>query len=431
MRSLFYLAMCVVALFPSYLLASIKLDMHVGAIEVLPVSKVTRVVVGKGGIVSAKVLDDNRLLIIAEEFGQTEIQIWDEANNTKKIYVNVDSVNMEQLVEQVRVLVAGLPGVSAKQVGSLVVLEGEVSSETMKQALKLSQVIPNLTSMLSLSPQSVDLKHMIRMDVQIVEMRNNTLKNVGVKWDNSMAGPAYGGVKNFVHNDLFATYSQSDIGDKIVESIGDVAIGGNGYASFGIVTGLASQIQLLDEQGDSRTLARPTLSTRSGEKAKFLAGGEVPIPITDSNGGLNVEYKEYGVKLEIEPTSDESGNIVSYVKAEVSAIDPSVTVAGYPGFQTRETESVVNVRNGETLVISGLVNSDMSKSVNKVPLLGDIPILGELFKSRDFIDKKSELVILVTPKIVPIEDESHQNRLKRAKELIGDAEKLEMFNILD
>ncbi|MEC8328397.1 MAG: pilus assembly protein N-terminal domain-containing protein [Pseudomonadota bacterium] len=418
-------------LFPTFCFANIKLELHVGSIEVLPVSKVTRVVVGQGGVVSTKVLDDNRLLLIAEGAGQTEIQIWNATNQTQKIYVNVDPTNMNELEQQVQSLVRDLPGVKARKLGSLVVLEGEVTADVIAKAESLSEMIPNLTSMLSLAPTTVDLKHMIRMDVQIVEMRNNTLKNIGIKWGSAMAGPAYGGIKNFVTNDIFSVYTENPMGDQIVDAVGNMAIGNSGYAAFGIATGLTSQIQLLDEQGDSRTLAEPTLSTRSGEKARFLAGGEVPIPIVDSNGGLNVEYKEYGIKLEIEPTSDAKGNIVSFVRAEVSSIDPSVTVGDYPGFQTRETESVVNVKNGETLVISGLVSSDMSKSVNKVPLLGDIPILGELFKSRDFIDKKSELIILVTPKIVPIDDESQQNRLQRAKELIGEANKLEMFNILD
>lgn len=431
MRSINSFISIILAIFSVSAIANIKLDLHVGSIEVLPISKITRVVVGQGGIVSAKVLDDNSLLIIAEASGQTEIQLWNEANRTQKIFVNVDLVNMKDLHGQINSIIRDMQGVSARRVGSLVVLEGAVSPDVMKRAEALSRSIPNLTSMLTLAPTMVDIRSMIRMDVQIVEMRNSTLKNIGVQWDSVMAGPAYGAAKNFVHNDLFSVYSPSNLGSDIVDAIGDTMIGSNGYASFGIVTGLASQIQLLDEQGDSRTLAEPTLSTRSGEKARFLAGGEVPIPITNTNGGLNVEYKEYGIRLEIEPTADNAGNIVSFVKAEVSSIDPSVQVGEYPGFQTRETESVVNVKNGETIVISGLVSSDMSKAVNKVPFLGDIPILGELFKSRDFKDKKSELVILVTPKIVPIDDESHQNRLKRAKELIGDANKLEMFNILD
>ncbi|WP_234004706.1 pilus assembly protein N-terminal domain-containing protein [Pseudoalteromonas sp. T1lg24] len=257
-------------LFPTLCFANIKLELHVGSIEVLPVSKVTRVVVGQGGVVSTKVLDDNRLLLIAEGAGQTEIQIWNATNQTQKIYVNVDPTNMNELEQQVQSLVRDLPGVKARKLGSLVVLEGEVTADVIEKAESLSEMIPNLTSMLSLAPATVDLKHMIRMDVQIVEMRNNTLKNIGIKWGSAMAGPAYGGIKNFVTNDIFSVYTENPMGDQIVDAVGNMAIGNSGYAAFGIATGLTSQIQLLDEQGDSRTLAEPTLSTRSGEKARFL-----------------------------------------------------------------------------------------------------------------------------------------------------------------
>lgn len=429
MKRMFNVALLAMVFVSLSIQAKTHYKMHVGSIEVVPYSKVKRVVIGKAGIVSAKVLDDNRLLLIAEEPGNTEIQIWDETNRSSKIFVSVDLEDMSELMSNVNSLVKDLPGVKPRRIGGLIVLEGEVTKETLERANKLSSLIANMTSMLKAS--SLGLEKMVRMDVQIVEMRNNVLNNVGVKWDSVAGGPAFGAVSNWVDNDLFAVYSQSDIGDKIVESIGDVAIGSTSYASLGIVTGLSSQIQLLSEQGDARTLAQPTLSTRSGDKAKFLAGGEVPLPVTNSNGSVDVEYKEYGISLEIEPNADDEGNIVSYIRTEVSSIDVSVQIGGFPGFQTRSTESVVNVKNGDTIIISGLVSSEMSKAVSKVPFLGDIPILGELFKSRDFKDKKSELVILVTPQIVTVDHNSHQNRLKRAKELIGKSESLEAFYILD
>jgi len=429
MKKMYYLALWAMVFLSLSINAKTSFNMHVGSIEVVPYSKVKRVVVGKAGIVSAKVLDDNRLLLIAEGPGNTEIQIWDETDRSSKMFISVDAENMTELMDHVKSLVKDLPGVVPRKIGGLIVLEGEVTKETLERANKLSSLIPNMTSMLKAS--SVGLEKMIRMDVKIVEMRNNVLNNVGVKWDSVAGGPAFGAVSNWVDNDLFSVYSQSDIGDKIVESIGDVAIGSTSYASLGIVTGLSSQIQLLSEQGDARTLAQPTLSTRSGDKAKFLAGGEIPLPVTNSNGSVDVEYKEYGISLEIEPTADEDGNIVSYIRTEVSSIDVSVQIGGFPGFQTRSTESVVNVKNGDTIIISGLVSSEMSKAVSKVPFLGDIPILGELFKSRDFKDKKSELLILVTPQIITVDHDSHQNRLKKAQELIGEAEQLKAFYILD
>lgn len=178
-------------------------------------------------------------------------------------------------------------------------------------------------------------------------------------------------------------------------------------------------------------LAEPNLATRSGETASFLAGGEFPIPVTNGLGATDVEFKEYGIKLDIEPFVDHQQNIISKVVAEVSSIDPSTSVENVPGLLTRRTESVINVKNNETIVISGLVNSEMSKAVSKFPFLGDIPVIGELFKSRNFRDKKTELVIFVTPTVVYPGEESHDKQLARAKELAGEAGELKAFYILD
>ncbi|MGP9671035.1 type II and III secretion system protein family protein [Pseudoalteromonas sp. AOP31-A2-14] len=413
----------------SYGLMSSDINMKVGTLNLLPIENVKRIAVAKTGVVSAKVIDNESVLLIAEAPGETQLQVWDKNNNKVKLNVIVNLIDNSALVDKVKGLIGDLPGLSVREVGGLVVLEGNVDEDTFARTQSIAQLVPNVTSLVT--TKSVEIKQMIRMDVNIVEIGKQTLKNLGVNWGTTAAGPAFGAVSNWTSNDLFSVYSPDTVSDSIAEQIGGRILGNNNFSHFGIVTGLTSQIQLLSQQGDARTLAQPTLSTRSGEKARFLAGGEIPIPLLSADGAPNVEFKEYGIKLEIEPVSDSEGNIVSYVSAEVSSVDTSVEVLGIPGFKTRETESVVNVRNGDTIVISGLVSSEMSKSVSKVPFLGSIPILGELFKSRDFADNKTELVILVTPHIVSLQGESHKNRLKRARDMIDEAQELEAFYILD
>lgn len=249
-----------------------------------------------------------------------------------------------------------------------------------------------------------------------------------------MSGPAFGAAKAFTANPIFSVSSPGQYANSIGGAVSD-AIGvldTRGWSYFGIVTGIGSQIQLLAEKGDARMLAEPNLTTRSGEAASFLAGGEIPIRTVSGVGSVDIQYKEYGIRLNIEPVVDADNNIVSRVMAEVSAVDPSIQLEGSaPGFLTRRTESVINVKNKQTMVISGLVNSEMSKVVNKFPLLGDIPILGELFKSRNFREEKTELVIFVTPTVVYPGEDSHEKSLSRARELVDDAAKLEAFYILD
>lgn len=158
-------------------------------------------------------------------------------------------------------------------------------------------------------------------------------------------------------------------------------------------------INLLQEDGNARMLAEPSLSTRSGEMASFQSGGEFPIAVLNQFGQPVIEMQDYGIQLEIEPVTDDDGNIISRVRAEMSSIDFSTVVNGIPGILTRNTESVVNLRSGETMVISGLMKTEDSKAISKLPLLGDIPVLGQLFTSRNFIEGRTELIILVTPRI--------------------------------
>ncbi|MCZ6804952.1 MAG: type II and III secretion system protein [Proteobacteria bacterium] len=145
-------------------------------------------------------------------------------------------------------------------------------------------------------------------------------------------------------------------------------------------------------------LAEPRLAARSGGEATFLAGGEFPIESSSING-TTIEFKEFGIGLTVKPTVDRNNNVHAYVETELSAIDNSVAVNGVPGLISRKTTADVILDSGETLVMSGLINQQSSKDITGLKFLSDIPILGELFKSRTFRDQKSELVIFVTPQV--------------------------------
>jgi len=330
-------------------------------------------------------------------------------------------------------MLAAFPALQVSENDGLIIVQGEADLNQKEQLEKIFEASPNIVSLVKYAKYATAIAPMVRMQVKIVEFNKSTLNNIGIKWDSVMAGPAYGAAKAFTANPIFSVASSGQFVDQIssavTESIG--VLDNRSWSYFGVVTGISSQIQLLAQKGDARMLAEPNLTTRSGETASFLAGGEFPIQSVSGLGAVDVEFKEYGIKLDIEPVVDENQNIVSRVMAEVSSIDPSVSIGSIPGLLTRKTESVINVKNNETIVISGLVSSEMSKSVSKFPFLGEIPILGELFKSRDFRDKKSELVIFVTPTIVYPGEESHDAQLARGVELTDEASKLEAFYILD
>jgi pilus assembly protein CpaC len=407
--------------------------LYVGAVELYKAKDIERIVVGNGSVISTKVVDENGVIIIGESAGETDLQIWQKSGNVIKLSVTVTPDNSLKTSATVKKMLAAFPALQVSENDGLIIVQGEADLNQKEQLEKIFEASPNIISLVKYAKYANAIAPMVRMEVKIVEFNKSTLNNIGIKWDSVMAGPAYGAAKAFTANPIFSVASSGQFVDQIssavTESIG--VLDNRSWSYFGVVTGISSQIQLLAQKGDARMLAEPNLTTRSGETASFLAGGEFPIQSVSGLGAVDVEFKEYGIKLDIEPVVDEHQNIVSRVMAEVSSIDPSVSIGSIPGLLTRKAESVINVKNNETIVISGLVSSEMSKSVSKFPFLGEIPILGELFKSRDFREKKSELVIFVTPTIVYPGEESHDAHLARGVELADEASKLEAFYILD
>ncbi|WP_321325647.1 type II and III secretion system protein family protein [Thiomicrorhabdus sp.] len=176
-----------------------------------------------------------------------------------------------------------------------------------------------------------------------------------------------------------------------------IGINPTGSDLFGVLS-------ILEGRNLARVLAKPELIVQSGETASFLVGGEVPIPVAQRQDTITVEYKEFGVRLRFSPIITESGEIQMTVAPEVSNIDSS---AGYqagsivvPGFRSRKTNTTITMKPGQSFVIGGLIQDNLRSSVSKVPFLGDIPIIGTLFRSTSYDKDQSELAILVTPTFV-------------------------------
>ncbi|MEE2025765.1 type II and III secretion system protein family protein [Alkalimonas mucilaginosa] len=430
--SLLWVLLCL-ASFYGYAHYNQPFKMYVGSVELYAAPDVERIVIGNGSVLSAKVVDEKGVLLFGDSVGESDLQLWLKDGRLIKLSVYVTVNNSLRGVARVKHMLSAFPQLAIQELEGLIIVSGHAPLEAQSQieaALDASESVVNMINYTHFGP---GLTPMVRMDVKIVEFSKSNINNIGVRWESGMAGPAFGAAKSFSANQIFHVSSPGEyldgINSAITNRIG--VLDHRSWTSFGIVTGIGSQIQLLSEKGDARMLAQPNLMTRSGQTASFLAGGEFPISVVSALGSPVVEFKEYGIRLEIEPVVDSANNITSKIMAEVSSLDPSVSIAGVPGMLTRRTESVVNVHNGETIVISGLVNSQMSKAVSKFPLLGDIPILGELFKSRDFRDEKTELMIFVTPTIVFPEEASHQRSLERAREMVEQSQDMKLFSILD
>jgi pilus assembly protein CpaC len=169
-------------------------------------------------------------------------------------------------------------------------------------------------------------------------------------------------------------------------------------------------VQAATQKGDLRTLAEPNLLTLPGKEAYFLAGGEFPYPTIQSGNSSNVTivFKEFGIKLRFTPNISRNGAIRLAVKPEVSTLDfaNGLTISGFeiPSLRTRRAETEVELREGQHLTVAGLLDNESTRNLTKIPILGDIPILGELFKSRSMRQRRTELVVIVTPQLVMASD---------------------------
>ena len=242
----------------------------------------------------------------------------------------------------------------------------------------------------------VRMERMVRLRVRMVEFRKSAISELGIKWSDSANGPAFGAAGDLVGNNLFRPEFDGFTG--LPNQVDPFS------TFFGIATNITSSINFLANNGDAVTLAEPVLSAINGGTASFLAGGEVPFPAQGADGQIFVEFKEYGIRLEVAPRIDSGGNVRTFVQTEISEIDESITVDGAPGLLTRRAETEVNVRSGETIVISGLLSADNSVNEERVPGLGRLPILGHLFKSKGKNNGASELVIFVTPEVIEPEE---------------------------
>src|SRR5690606_26614244 len=277
-------------------------------------------------------------------------------------------------------------------VGERVVVEGEQPS--VAQAARLRTLMETYPALVNLVGEA-GRERMIAMDVRMVEIKRSALENIGVRWDPSANGPSFGIVGDIHRGSAFDPGgAAAGVGLETGSGVAPFS------ALFGIATSIRSMINLLEQSGDAVVLAEPRLSCRSGATARFVAGGELPIPQAGNLGAIDVQFKEYGVKFDISPVAGSDGLIRAKVATEISSIDFDVQVKDVPGLLKRRAETEVSLREGETLIIAGLLRQDAAGHVDKVPGLGDVPVLGALFRSRMYREQQTDLVVFVTPRFI-------------------------------
>jgi pilus assembly protein CpaC len=370
-----------------------SLTLSVGQAHVLNESHVKRIAVGNGKILQATALDEKQILVIPEAPGQSTLHLWNKQGGEKVIVINVVPSDANRLLLEVSGMLGEGTGVSSRIVGDKVVLEGtQLSEATSSKVQEISKRYPSIVNLVS----KIGNERMIAIDVRMVEIRRDAMQNIGVKWAGQSQGPSFGIIGDLHRSDRLRPNG--------------AATGVNGAAvqpyvspfgtAISLVSNITSMLNFMVQSGDAVILAEPRLSARSGGEAKFIAGGELPIPVSTGLGQTSVSFKEYGVKFDIKPTASENGMISARIATEISALNFDVMIKDIPGLSKRRAETDVNLRENETLIIAGLVTDDMSRNVDKVPALGDVPILGKLFRSKQFREQQTELIVMITPRFV-------------------------------
>lgn len=376
--------------------ASRELVMYAGEAVVVDVGAVDRVAIGNGKVATTTVLDKNRLLIIAQDVGDTNILLWDKRYLTREIKIRVTAQNLKRVISETRKLLETVPGLSINNVGDRIFIEGQDLNESDLGKVKaLAAQYPGIVDRTKgryQKTKDADPSAMVMFDLYFVEFKKSYLQNLGVSWQRSFDGfniGVYGEATRgplVLRPNLDGVY-QPPLPDRRINGLS---------AAANVAINLPATINLAVDNGDAVLLASPKIASRSGGKAKFTAGGEVPLP-TVSQQGTNVEFKPYGILLEVEPQVNGDGSISGIVKAEVSAIDPGLSVMGIPAFLTRRTEADFFSMDGQAVVLSGLYSQDLSKATDKVPGAGDIPLLGALFSNNVETRKNTELVVFIVP----------------------------------
>ncbi len=342
------------------------------------------------GIADISTLSDKTIYVLGKAPGRTTMTL---LSPDGKLIANVEVQVTPDIGEFKERLQQILPGekIEVRTANDGIVLSGTVSSTAkLDRALDLAnRYAPERVSNL----MSVGGTQQVMLKVRFAEMQRSVSKNLS-------ASLAIGGTDIRSETGSYLDFSNG-IGTPITTKPG-----AEGAAAIGFSAGSLQfevLLEALETKGMVRTLAEPNLTALSGQEAKFLAGGEYPIPVSDDDG-ISIEYKPFGVELNFTPVVVDEDVINLRINAAVSSIDPTVSVSTggvtVNAFRRRETTTTVEMRDGESFAIAGLLQDDFRDLNGQVPWLGDIPVLGALFRSSEYQRAQSELVIIVTPHLV-------------------------------
>ena len=347
-----------------------------------------QVVIGNPEIADIKLLSNRQVLILGKQPGRTNLVFRDKARSLIAVIDVVVGYDLEAIKRNVHDALPHEQTIEVRGENDAVMMSGEVSSLlSMDTALAIASSYVPKEKVLNML--HVGGGQQVMLTAKISEVARNSLRELGLQTQfdaTSASGNNYSLITGTGTTNPFGTF----VGNKL------------NSGSFDLIQ---LQIKALESKGLAKTLAEPNLIALSGQEASFLAGGEFPVPVSQDAGTIDIEYKEFGVGLRFTPTVLSNKKINLKLNTEVSAIDTTLSTAtggglSVPGLTTRRAGTTVEVADGQSFAIAGLIQSDMNNAIDQVPGFGDIPIIGALFRSTKFQRKETELVIVITPQLV-------------------------------
>jgi len=389
----------------------VRLEVTIGKSQVLEVKEpFNRVSVTNPAIADVFVITPNQILINGKAVGVTSLVVfYPQKTLFFDLLVQTDTALLRERLKQI----APRDEIEVHPTQDAIVLNGRVSSEgTIAAASEVASVftpkggkVVNLLSLTDVKPQQVLLQ------VHVGEVSRSALRELGFS-ARALGKTLQGGA--FPGNPFAAPLGQlggfllqntaTGTTTNIVVPSPDFDLFGSNFFLSSAARDYAGIVRALADRSLFRTLAKPNLVTQSGKEAKFLSGGEFPFPVAQDNNTITIQFKEFGVGLVFTPTVVDGETINLKVRPEVSSLDfaQGLVAAGFriPVIRKNQTATTINLKDGESFAIAGMINNEVRQAVAKIPILGDIPILGTLFRSTRFQSNETELLFLVTIKLV-------------------------------
>ena len=373
-------------------------------------SRIKRILTGNPAVIESVMTATNEVVLTAKQTGGSSLVLWEENGQSRMmdIFADLDVTSLRNALEQT------YPGSNVEaqsQEGKVVLVGVAPSAATAEQMLKMAtNFSKEVVNGLQIA-QPPRLKQ-VMLKVRFAEADRGKLTAFGINLFSTGATNTIGTVSTQQFGPQSLNSQNQSSGGSLIERFTQLNVSDLlNIFLFRPDINLGATIKALQQNQVLQILAEPNLMAVSGQPAEFLAGGEFPYPVIQSMagggagyGGITIQFKPYGVKLEFVGTVLDDNSIRLKVKPEVSSLDytNSVTISGFtmPAIQTRRAETEIELKNGQTFGIAGLLDDRTTVQLSKIPWIGDVPILGELFKSRNVNRTNSELLVLVTPTVV-------------------------------